>query len=61
MPYHIVKAPSGGILRGYYVVNDLTSQRMSKNPLPYKSAVAQLRALYANLGKERIPPDYFIR
>jgi hypothetical protein len=46
MPYDLVKAPKN---MGYFVETKGTHRRHSKKPLPRKNAVAQMRALYANV------------
>lgn len=47
MPYKIVKTRGANL---YYVVSD-SGRRMSKDPMPYESALRQMRALYAAMSR----------
>lgn len=49
MPYSIRKYPGNDL---YYVYNKETKKKFSKEPLDKETAMAQLRALYAQEGKE---------
>jgi hypothetical protein len=49
MPYKLRKAPKKDL---YWVVNKESGEKYSKDPLPKERAKAQMRALYANEGKE---------
>jgi len=49
MPYKLRKAPRRNL---YWVVSKDTGLKHSKDPLPMERAKAQMRALYANEGKE---------
>jgi hypothetical protein len=49
MPYGIRKVPNEDL---YYVYNKETKSKFSKLPLNKETAMAQVRALYANEGME---------
>jgi hypothetical protein len=48
MPYKLRKAPKRDL---YWVINEKTKEKHSKDPLPKERAQAQMRALYANEKK----------
>lgn len=48
MPYTLRRAPRTNL---FWVVSD-TGRHMSKDPMPYESAVRQMRALYAAMKRK---------
>ena len=46
MPYKLKRKPSTNL---YWVVNAITGRHMSKDPMPYQRALAQMRALYVHV------------